>query len=96
MEKFKDTHFALHKSTNPQSKQFGVQKNLHGTVRSSGHFDYNGLPHILPTDVNGEHFAKGTEKFKILAGLMDKVVENLDDQGCPKVQDLVDEEIWVC
>ena len=65
-------------------------------MRSSGHFDYSGLPHILPTDVNGEYFAKGTEKIKILAGLMDKFVENLDDQGCPKVQDLVDEEMWVC
>ena len=26
---------------------------------------------------------------------MDKKVENLDDHGCPKVQDLFDEEMWV-
>ena len=26
---------------------------------------------------------------------MDKEVENLVDHGCPKVQDLVDEEMWI-
>ena len=28
--------------------------------------------------------------------LLDKQVENLEDHGCPKVQDLVGEEIWIC
>ena len=27
---------------------------------------------------------------------MDRDVENLDEYGCPKVQDLVDEEMWIC
>ena len=36
------------------------------------------------------------EKCKILASLMDKAVENLDDHGCPKVQDTVDEVMWIC
>ena len=27
---------------------------------------------------------------------MDKEVENLDDHGCPKVQNLLDEEMWNC
>ena len=26
----------------------------------------------------------------------DREVKNLEDQGCPKVQDLVDEENWIC
>ena len=31
-------------------------------------------------------------RFKIL----DKAVANLEHHGCPKVQDLFDEEIWIC
>ena len=27
---------------------------------------------------------------------MDEEVENLDDCGCPKVEDLVDEKMWTC
>ena len=27
---------------------------------------------------------------------MGKKVENLEDHGCPNVQDLVDEEMWIC
>ena len=27
---------------------------------------------------------------------MNKELENLEDHGCLKVQDLVDEEIWIC
>ena len=58
--------------------------------------DYSARSIILPRAVKGEHFAKGTEKCKILGNSLDKEVENLEDHGCPKVQNLVDEEIWVC
>ena len=41
-------------------------------------------------------FFKGTEKRKVLGILLDKEVEKLEDHGCPKVQYLVDEELWIC
>ena len=44
--------------------------------------------------MKSEYFAKGTGKCKILCTLMGKEVENWEDQGCPKVHDLVDEEMW--
>ena len=43
-----------------------------------------------------EYFAKRTEEFKILGSLLGKKVENLEDHGCHIVQDLVDEELWIC
>ena len=58
---------------------------------NSGRLHYSELPNILPSDVKGENFGKGTKRCKILGNLLDKEVEKLDDHGCPKVQDLVDE-----
>ena len=90
------THFVLQKSTNPENKRFGEQKTctkLCGTadvwIRES--FQIN-----FPSPVKGEHFAKGTEKCKILGILKDKEVEKLEDHGCPKFKDLVDEAAWIC
>ena len=31
-----------------------------------------------------------------LAKLLDKDVENLEDHGCPKAQELADEGNWIC
>ena len=55
--------------------------------------DYSELSNNLPRAVRGEYFAKRTEKCNILGKLMDKEVGNLQDHDCPKVQELVDEEI---
>ena len=57
--------------------------------------DYNELPNILPRDVRGEYFVKGTEKLKNLDSLLDKEDENLDIRYCPKVQVIVDKEVWI-
>ena len=65
-------------------------------VGNSGRLDYSEVPYILAGDVNGENFANGTEKSESLASFLDKKVDELDDHDCPKVQDLVDEEIWIC
>ena len=92
---FRDTHFALQENTNPQSKQFGI-KNLPRNYVEEWHLKYSGHPKILPTDINGENFAKGTEDCKILGSLMGKEMENLEDQDCAKVQDVVDEEKRIC
>ena len=60
--------------------------------------DYVDLASILPRAVNGEYFAKRSERCKILCNLMDQLLENLEDHGCPKVQDLAetDEEMCIC
>ena len=39
--------------------------------------------------MNAEVFAKGVEKCRLLTNLLGQNVENLDDYGCPKIQDLV-------
>ena len=56
--------------------------------------NYSELLNILPSDVKGEKFAKGTENFKIIGSLMEKQLENMEDLGPPKVQ--VVENIWIC
>ena len=97
MASFRDTHFVLQKCTNPQSKRFGVHKTcteLCGTVDV-----WNVVS--LQTFILGLYRvntlqAKGTEKCKILDNLLDKEVENFEDHGCPKDQDLVEEESWIC
>ena len=59
---------------------------------NSGHLDYSELGNIPPSAAKDDNFAKGTEKCKIPGNLMDKEKESLEDHGCLKVQDLVDEE----
>ena len=39
--------------------------------------------------MNAEVFAKGLEKCRLLTNHLGRNVENLDDYGCPKNQDLV-------
>ena len=47
--------------------------------------------------MNAEVFAKGPEKCKLLISLLGQNVENLDDYGCPKIQDLVKgNSLWNC
>ena len=41
--------------------------------------------------------AKGLEKCRMLTGLVGQHVENLDDYGCPKTQDIVKtDSLWIC
>ena len=58
--------------------------------------DYSALSNILPRAEKGENFLQGTKKRNILGNLLNKEVEDLEYHGCPKVQDLVDEEIGIC
>ena len=48
--------------------------------------------------MNAEVFAKGLENCKLLTRLLGQNVENLDDYGCPKVQDLLVQanSSWIC
>ena len=66
---------------------------LHEISWSSGKLDYDKLFAIF-FDIkimNAEVFAKGLEKCRLLTSLRGQNVENLDDYGCPKIQDLVGE-----
>ena len=84
------------KNYKPTKQWFWCTRNLHGIVWNRRGLDYSELSNILSIAVEGEYFANGTEKSKTHGNLLDKEVEILEDHGCPKVQDLVDEEIWIC
>ena len=80
----------------PTNQAVWCTENLHGIVWNSGRLNYIELLNILPNNVKGEWFAKGTEKSKIYGSLLGKVVESLADYGCPKVQDVGDEKKSIC
>ena len=50
--------------------------------------------------MNAEKFARGFEKSRLLTRLLGQNVENMEDYGCPKIQDLVGERkmdsSWIC
>ena len=72
---------------------------LHGIAWSSGKLDYDKLFAVF-YDIkvmNAEVFAKGLEKCRLLSRLLGQNVENLDDYGCPKIQNLVKtDSFWIC
>ena len=72
---------------------------LHGIAWSSGKLEYEKLFAVF-YDIkvmNAEVFAKGFEKCRLLTNLLGRNVENLDDYGCPKNQDLVEtDSSWIC
>ena len=75
---------------------FWCTRNLHGIACNSGRLDYSELLINLHRTVKDEYFAKGTEKCKIRGNFLDKEVETLENHGCARVQDIVDEEMWIC
>ena len=93
--KFRGYSFRLPKKYKPTKQAFWCTANLLGIMGNSGRLDYNELANILPRAVNGEFFAEVTEECKILGNLLDKMVENLENHGCPKVQDLVGEKMLI-
>ena len=74
-------------------------KHLHGIAWSSGKLDYEKLFAVF-YDIkvmNAEVFAKGLEKCRLLTSLLVQNVENLDDYGCPKTEDVVKtDSLWIC
>ena len=47
--------------------------------------------------MNAEVFATGFERYRVLTNLLGRNLENLDDCGCPKTQDLVKtDSSWIC
>ena len=74
-------------------------KHLLGIAWSSGKLDYENLFAVF-YDIKlmkAEVFAKGLEKCRLLTNFLGRNVENLDDYGCPKIQDLVQtDSLWIC
>ena len=60
---------------------------------SSGKLDYDKLFAVFydMKVMNAEVFAKGLEKCRMLSSLLGQNVKNLDEYGCPKIQDLAGE-----
>ena len=87
------------KTFKPNKQTSWNTKHLHGIAWSSGKLDYEKL-FAVSYDIkvlNAEVFAKGLEKCRLLTRLLGQNVENLDDSGSPKVQDLVKtESLWIC
>ena len=75
---------------------------LHGFSWSSGKLDYDKLLTVFQVIkvMIAEVFAKRLEKCRLLARHLGQSVENLNDYGCPKTQDLVGgsktDSSWIC
>ena len=94
--------FCPPKAFKPNKQTACITNHLHGIAWSSGKLEYEKLSAVL-SDIkvmNPEVFAKGLEKCRLLTRLLGQNVENLDDYGCPKIQDFVGEgkanSSWIC
>ena len=87
------------KTFKPNKQTSWNTKHLHGIAWSKGKLDYEKLFAVF-YDIkvkNAEVFAKGFEKCRLLSTLLGQNLENLDDYGCPKFQDLVKtDSLWSC
>ena len=91
--------FCPPKTFKPNKQTTWNIRHLHGLAWSTGKLDYEKLLAVFYDIkvVNAEVFAKGLEKCSLLTRLLGQNVENLDDYGCPKLQDLVKvENSWIC
>ena len=91
--------FCPPKSFKPNKQTTWNTSHLHRIVWSSRKVDYQKLFAVF-YDIritNAEVFAKGLEKCRLLTNLLGRKIENLDDYGCPKIQDLVKtDSSWIC
>ena len=91
--------FCPPKTFKPNKQTTWNTSHPHGIAWSSGKLDYRKLfavfYHIRVK--NAEMFAKRFEECRLLINLLGRNVENLDDYGCPKIQDLVKtDKLWIC
>ena len=83
--------FSPPKTFEPNKQTTWNTSHLHGIAWSSGKLDFE-KPFAVFYDMkvmNAEVFAKGLEKCRLLTNLLGQNVENLDDYGWPKTQELV-------
>ena len=87
------------KSFKPNKQTTWNTSHLYGIAWSSGKLDYEKLFAVF-YDIkvmNAEVFAKGLEMCRLLSNLLGQNVQNLDDYGCPKIQNLVKtDSLWIC
>ena len=91
--------FCPPKTFKPNKQTSWNTKHLHGTAWSSGKLDYDKLFAVFYDikTMNAEVFAKGLEKCRLLTRLLGQNVENLDDYGCPKNENLFrTDRLWIC
>ena len=89
--------FCPPKTFKPNKQTTWNTRHLHGIAWSSGRLDYDKLFAVFYDlkVMNAEVFAKRLEKCRPLTSLLGQNVENLDDYGCPKIQDL-GHSLWIC
>ena len=91
--------FCPPKTFKPNKQTAWNTSRLHGIASSSGKLDYDKLFAVF-YDIkvmNAEVFAKKVAKCRLLTSLFGQNVENLDDYGCPKIQNLDEtESLWIC
>ena len=94
--------FCPPKTLKPNKQTIWNTSHLYGNAWSSGKLDYD-KPFALFYDIkimNAEVFANGLEECRLLSRLLGQIVENCDDYGCPKNQDLVGDgkanRLWIC
>ena len=91
--------FCPPKSFKPNKQTTWNTRHLHGVAWSSGKLDYEKLFAVF-YDIkvtNAEVFAEGLGRCRLLTTYLGQNVENLDDYGCPKIQDLVKKDsLWKC
>ena len=89
--------FCPPKTFKPNEQTTWNTSHLHGIASSSGKLDYDKLLAVL-YDIkvmNAEVFAKGLENCRLLSRLLGQNLENLDDYGCPKIENLVKtDSLW--
>ena len=95
----KDFHFVRQRFLNLINRRHGTQDiylDLHGVVESWIMRSF--LLSFYDIKIrNAELFAKGLEKCRLLTTFLGQNVENFDDYGCPKIQDLVKmDSLWNC
>ena len=87
------------KSFKPNKQTTWNTSHLHGIAWSSGKLELEKLFAVF-YDIkvmNAEVFDKGFEKCRRLTNLPGRNLENLDDYGCLKIQDLVKtDSSWIC
>ena len=83
--------FCPPKTFKPNKQTTWNTSHLHGIACSSGKLDYDKLSAVF-YDIKvmkAEVFAKELQKCRLLSRFLGQNVENLDDYGCPKTQNLV-------
>ena len=91
--------FCPTKSFKPNKQTTWNTSHLHGIAWSSGKLQYEKLFAVFYEIkvMKAEVFAEGFEKCRPLTDLLRRNVENLDDYGCPRIQDLVKtDSSWMC